>query len=224
MRVKNIIIFILSIAALSGWGMVIYQNNLQEESNIRLEARIMKQVDNLLGTYSSIRQEVESSEKIKGLIIQQEELRQTRDSLVKQLQDLRDENLEGNTQLQDLLKKELESVARRYSEQERMLSEYAKELTKVNSRDDFQDARLIAWEGKAAEVDKINREYHDQIRSIFNKDMQEIRQKQERSDNQISGLKSRLEQYIAQVEKKSVDSGNLSAEITPEKQKEPALR
>ncbi|MFH1397691.1 MAG: hypothetical protein ABIH27_03990 [Candidatus Omnitrophota bacterium] len=198
---KDIIIFILLIAALFGWGMVIYQNNLQEESGKRLEAGILKQVDSLLGTYSSIQQEVESSEKIKNFITQQEELRQTRDLLVKQLQDYRNENLESNTQLQQFLKEELSNVAQKYSNHERILSEQVKELAKINSRDDSQDSSLIVWENKTSELDKINQDYHNQTRSILNKDLREIKQKQEETDNQIAELKAKLEQYIIQVEK-----------------------
>ncbi|MBU0503343.1 MAG: hypothetical protein ABH882_00725 [Candidatus Omnitrophota bacterium] len=203
MSLKNIIIFILSIAALFGWGMVIYQNNLREESEKRIEERIMDQVDHLLGTYSSIRQEVESSEKIKNLLTRQEELRQTRDLLVKQLQDYHNENLESKTKLGQFLKEESENATRKYSEHELMLLEQTKELAKINSRNHSQDSRLTAWESKAAELDRINQDYHDQIRSILNKNLQETRQKQEKTDNQISELKARLEQYITQGDKKS---------------------
>ncbi len=213
MSVKNIIIFILSIAALFGWGMVIYQNNLQEKSEKRLKADIMKQVDSLLGTYSSIRQEVESSEKIKSFIAQQEELRQTRDLLVKQIQDFRNEDSESNIQLQQFLEEEFGIVTLKYSEHEQMLLEQAKELAKINNRDDSQDARLTAWDGKAAERERINQEYNNQMESLFNKGLQEIRQKQEKTDNQISELKTRLEQYINQGERKP-ESGEFSQKDT----------
>lgn len=221
--VKNIILAILLCAAVMGWGMAVYQNKLQEDSRQQLENSIMEQVDHYWKTRISIRDQVDSSEKARNFITQQEQLRELQDALSKKVDDFHQENLDNVTRMEQAFNQSLEGVSARGLEYEKQLSNVTARLDDSAKGQKGYEDRLSEYQSRLSGFERESQDSLKQLEAGLKQELALVKERQDGSAARLQELTNKLEQYISGQEKGNKQLEQIKQQLEELKNQQPAV-
>ncbi|MDD5120865.1 MAG: hypothetical protein PHR84_06115 [Candidatus Omnitrophica bacterium] len=190
----NVLLIILLGLALSGWGTVVYQNNLQRRSEGRITQAVWEQIESLKQTEDSIKQGIEDKKKAQAFIMQldyEKELvayirQEITDSENRQIQYYK-KHEDSFAEMTQAYKQKEQEYLQKLSEDEVKLGEYNvllqkntdrlaeyynktlesnEKIAQLEKRIDSQNKRIADYEGQLQGMIKKLEEYKDKQKDI----------------------------------------------------------
>ncbi|MBU1999101.1 MAG: hypothetical protein ABIG46_06370 [Candidatus Omnitrophota bacterium] len=221
---KNPWLLSLFLFLLLGIGLITYQNKHYDVLRKDTEESVMEQVEKLWNTRFSISREIESSEKTKNFIFQQEQLRELSDYFSDELDDYRRQDTQNLNRVEQFLSLSLDNLALKDSEYEKMLQEYIQVLAEtgflqkqllekisileariVENKNKIQDYRKNLEESLTQAQESLSLKQQDDAQRFleFEKKLVEFRELQKQESMQIQELRQQLEERKNQPTEKA---------------------
>jgi chromosome segregation ATPase len=187
---KNTLILILLCFALLGWGVVIYQNAKFTEASKKIEESVLQQVDHLWNTYRSIRNDVDTREKEKSFLLQQESSRELQEALLKRIDESQMENENFRTQLEANINQQLQEFLAKDLAYQNQIAEFKKSLAEVNQAlaalkesNSGLDKKLSEFKVEAQDSrGELEKDLRDEINSLAAQQKDLVRKLEDYSD------------------------------------------
>lgn len=199
---KNLLVFLFLLAALFGWGMYIHQVQLQRGAELRIEAAILKQMDERIQQKESVDNIVESRKEVRLLLSQQDNKREIEDSLSYKWEQYENEYLEFQKRLEASIENKLSFYQQKQDTFEKQIAALEFSLESFNKN-------LSEFKKESEAFKKHSLEFEKEFRASF-------KDKQPNLENKIIELEKSLDnlrKVIAELES-NISSGK--AQASPE--------
>jgi len=169
---RKLIYFIFIALAIIGWGLFIYQNRLQKESEERMARRVLEELEYSQKIKDSIRAEVERRQKEQELVSSLENQRNLIESLRQEIQQSEEKNFARSLALEEAL---VEKISDYQLQQEALIAQlkedYLKQIEETTHK-------IFSLEEKMKEVEKESALIQEKLIQI-ERQLQEYKNKQE---------------------------------------------
>ncbi|MDP3041663.1 MAG: hypothetical protein Q8N62_02880 [Candidatus Omnitrophota bacterium] len=177
-----------------GWGMVIYQNILQRESEERIAKAVREEIEYRRQTEDSIKQDIEAQKKAQAFILQLDYEKELAGFIRQEIADSENRQIQHYKKLEDLFAGEAQAYRQKQQEYEQQLvgyrtgvEEYSvllqknierldeyknkvlgndKKLTQLEKKMDLQIKRIADYDRRLAEILKILEESKEKQKEL----------------------------------------------------------
>ena len=151
---NKIIAVVLLAVILSGWGIVIYQSNLQRGSEERIAQAVFEQIESRRQMEVSIKQDIEAKKKAQAFITQLDYEKELVASIRQEIADSESRQMQEYQRLEDLFAEDTEAHKQKQQEQEQQLAGYKAKADECNGLLQMNIGHLEEYHAKVLESNR----------------------------------------------------------------------
>lgn len=150
----NVFVVALLGLVLFGWGMVIYQNNLQRRSEERIAKAVWGEIESRRQTEDSIKQDIEVKKKGQEFILQLDYEKELVESIRQEIADSENRQIQYYKKLEDFYVEEIRAHKQKQQEYEQQLADYKAQVGEYNALLQKNIEHLEEYNNKVLESNK----------------------------------------------------------------------
>lgn len=150
----NVFVVALLGLALFGWGMVIYQNNLQRRAEERIAKAVWEEIESRRQIEDSIKQDIEAKNKDRAFILQLDYEKELVEFIRQEIADSENRQMQHYKKLEDFFVKEIQTHKQKQQEYEQQLADYKAQVEEYNALLQKNIEHLEEYNNKVLESNK----------------------------------------------------------------------
>jgi hypothetical protein len=198
-ELNRMVIIALAGVSLLGWGVVLYQQRLADESQVRVRDAVLKELEERLDIQDSVKDEMAKKERDKAFVMQLEYQRGIEDQVSGKLADYENKYAALEQELSQDLERKTAEFDKKQLDYAQRLEIYAAQLK------EYEKARQELKERAAADrrellqrLEALRSSLSRQDRDSGKRDTERIKQLEDLKD-QVAALRSRVGELSAQI-------------------------
>ncbi|MDD4907868.1 MAG: hypothetical protein PHJ00_02270 [Candidatus Omnitrophica bacterium] len=185
---RNILTLILAGFAALGWLTVLYQNELREASEKRIEQSVIDQLYYRMQVEDSIKSEMDARRKTRAYVVQLEHERQIAESLDQRVTGVEQRQSDYEQQVRASLGQQLGDFGQKQAFYEQQLAGYKDQVASLNRQRESDARQMAEHAGRLSAQDKLIAEQGSELAG------EGVRIEQLK--NELSSVRTQLQEYV----------------------------